>query len=92
MARWAFSCGYKELSLFLTLLPLAACFTLSNSRIDEAGICIWSLFSQYNGTTVLLKRGNVCELRKGNNIRRRNNLERYSYKHSYRWVKNLPTL
>lgn len=57
MAGWAFSCGYKELNLFLTLTGLASCFTLANFRIDKAGICIWNFLGQYSGDYSSFQRG-----------------------------------
>lgn len=50
-------CGYKELNLFLTLLSLASCFIPANSRIDKAGICIWSLLGQYSGDCSSFQKG-----------------------------------
>lgn len=86
MTGWAFSCDYKELSLFLTSLPLAFCFIPANSRRDIT----WYLHLKRSWSAVNFKRSNTCELRKALTLTEKTTWKNKSIKICIMWSKIYP--
>ena len=67
--------GSQELSLSSNLAPFASRFTPASCRTGSKQVAFGTSLANTTGTAVNFGRANTSELRKGTNIRRKNNLK-----------------